>query len=123
MSHERRDDPGSGPLRPRPAVPVLLRLRTGTRLSVLATSDSAMRVESYVRLLPGRRVELLAGHGHATTSLIGTVVTSRVCHIDAVRGVRYDVLIQIEPGSDDPAHGPQGPRGELRTRRRPAAAS
>lgn len=75
------------------------RLRTGSPLRVLNTSPDGMLVESPVRLLPDRRVDVVLQSGSTQVHAPWVVIHSRVGCIRGSSDLRYRVGLRRMAGS------------------------
>ena len=78
------------------------RLRTGSPLRVLNTSPDGMLVESPVRLLPGRQVDLVLQSGATQEQTPWVVMHSRVGCIKGSSDLRYRAGLRRAAGSGYP---------------------
>jgi hypothetical protein len=91
---------------------VAARLRTGSPVVVLNLSQDGILVETPVRLLPGRRVDLLVRSGSNEEVRHCLVVHSRVGFISGGADLRYRAGLSHVPGSNYPVQGGDGRGGK-----------
>jgi hypothetical protein len=97
---ERRRQPRS-PSSPGASIPAA-RLRTGSPLRLINTSPEGMLVESPVRLLPGRRVDVVLQSDSAQEQAPWVVIHSRVGCIRGSSDLRYRAGLHRVLGSNFP---------------------
>jgi len=81
---------------------VAARLRTGSPLRVLNTSPDGLLVESPVRLVPGRQVELMLHSGTCWEQAPWVVIRSRVGCIRGGADLRYRAGLHRMTGTSYP---------------------